>query len=335
MFSKLFTPPKQPRKAQLSDFLKPASSFFGDITPPSSPAQTFVERVSFTPSPLATTAHHSEEFSTNENEQTAHPSNCSCCPTCTREPEGNSNPKKHGPTTFSQLRSRFQDRQYSVNLIYTQTGHGRRGKDCTCGNQGCKLRFQSQIGLVDRIQDGLLANWGPSASRSDRKNNLYVDLLVGKQLNEATGKLEQNWIIDGQPVCYNFYLAARGYTHEFVRRRRNLMEKNGSTIGSINDYMEATQRQSTQPKKEHFLAWLRNYAHTVGDHMPDENATVLPYGKFEGVWSEYKVEMDRRNEEWCCYSYACRIFNEEVPDIRLVRHKGAFVCCKICTSYQM
>ena len=143
MFSKLFTPPKQPRKAQLSDFLKPASSFFGDITPPSSPAQTFVERVSFTPSPLATTAHHSEEFSTNENEQTAHPSNCSCCPTCTREPEGNSNPKKHGPTTFSQLRSRFQDRQYSVNLIYTQTGHGRRGKDCTCGNQGCKLRFQS------------------------------------------------------------------------------------------------------------------------------------------------------------------------------------------------
>ena len=85
-------------------------------------------------------------------------------------------------------------------------------------------------------------------------------------MNEATGKLEQNWIIDG----------ARGYTHEFVRRRRNLMEKNGSTIGSIDDYMEATQRQSTQPKKEHFLAWLRNYAHTVGDHMhmPDENATI-------------------------------------------------------------
>ena len=47
MFSKLFTPPEQPRKAQLSDFLKPASKFFGDITPPSSPAQTFVEQVNF------------------------------------------------------------------------------------------------------------------------------------------------------------------------------------------------------------------------------------------------------------------------------------------------
>ena len=93
-------------------------------------------------------------------------------------------------------------------------------------------------------------------------------------------------------------------------------------------------KRTHNPKKNiSFVA--HKFTHTVGDHMPDENATVLPYGKFEGVWSEYKVEMDRRNEEWCCYSYACRIFNEEVPDIRLVRHKGAFVCCKICTSYQM
>ena len=27
--------------------------------------------------------------------------------------------------------------------------------------------------------------------------------------------------------------------------------------------------------------WLTNYAQT-GDHMPDENATVFPYGTFEG-----------------------------------------------------
>ena len=65
--------------------------------------------------------------------------------------------------------------------------------------------------------------------------------------------------------------------------------------------------------------------------MPDDNAKVLPYGKFEGVRSDYKVEIERRNEAWCCYSYICHI----VPDIWFVRHQGAFVRCKICTSYQM
>ena len=32
-----------------------------------------------------------------------------------------------------------------------------------------------------------------------------------------------------------------------------LMEKNGATIASINNDMEATQKQNTQPKKEHFF----------------------------------------------------------------------------------
>ena len=68
------------------------------------------------------------------------------------------------------------------------------------------------------------------------------------------------------------------------------MEKNGSTIGSIDDYMEATQRQSTQPKKEHFLAWLRNYAHTVGDHMPDENATCFRMGNLKGCGVSTKLK---------------------------------------------
>ena len=55
MFSKLITPPREPRKAQLSDFLKPVSRFFGDITPPCpSTIQSSVEPVSFTPSPTAT-----------------------------------------------------------------------------------------------------------------------------------------------------------------------------------------------------------------------------------------------------------------------------------------
>jgi hypothetical protein len=68
--------------------------------------------------------------------------------------------------------------------------------------------------------------------------------------------------------------------------------------------------------------------------MPNEECIVLPYPKFEGVFIEYNQEMHNRNEAACHYSYACRIFAEEVENIRLVRSKGAFVCCKVCTSYQ-
>ena len=95
-----------------------------------------------------------------------------------------------------------------------------------------------------------------------------------------------------------------------------------------------TSRASASPKKEHFIAWLKTFSEKVGDYMPNEECIVLPYPKFEGVFMEYNQEMHNRNEAACHYSYACRIFAEEVENIRLVRSKGAFVCCKVCTSYQ-
>ena len=267
---------------------------------------------------------------------TENASGCSCCFSGQHVPGlDEQQPKKHGPTATSDLKKRYQDRQYVVNLIYTETSHGRRGKDCTCANKSCKLLFQKQIGSVERIQKDLLANWGPLSTRKDRKDNLYTDLLVGQQHNPTTGKLEQHWLVDGHAVCYNFYLKARGYTHEYVRRRRVLLKQEDVTHGSIDAYIESTKSGTSPHKKEQFVSWLTDYATTVGDYMPNEVAVVLPYSKFEGVWMEYKFEMQRRDESWCCYSYACRIFNEEIANIRLVRTKGTFVSCKVCTSYQM
>ena len=76
-----------------------------------------------------------------------------------------------------------------------------------------------------------------------------------------------------------------------------------------------------------FLSWWLHAGR--GKHCP-----AVP--KFEGVWLEYKQEKSRRQEnDWLCYSYACRIFFEEISNIRLVRSKGTHVCCKVCTSYQM
>ena len=45
-----------------------------------------------------------------------------------------------------------------------------------------------------------------------------------------------------------------------------LMEKNGATIASINNDMEATQKQNTQPKKEHFFRGSQIYTHCWRSH---------------------------------------------------------------------
>ena len=87
-------------------------------------------------------------------------------------------------------------------------------------------------------------------------------------------------------------------------------------------------------KKENFIAWLKVFAEKVGDCMPDEEAIILPYPKFEGVCLEYKQEKARQKEDYCHYSYSCCIFHEDISNIRLVRQKGSFVCCKVCTSCQ-
>ena len=45
-----------------------------------------------------------------------------------------------------------------------------------------------------------------------------------------------------------------------------LMEKNGATIASINNDMEATQKQNTQPKTEHFFRGSQIYTHCWRSH---------------------------------------------------------------------
>ena len=187
---------------------------------------------------------------------------------------------------------------------------------------------------MQRIHDGLVANWGPTASKKDRRSNLLQDLLVGQQYDDSSGKMSQKWFIDGQKVCYNFYLAATGFSHHYVHKHKKLLANNhGVTAASIDYFVSVPRKNNRSTKKDDFIAWLTEYASSVGDYMPDEESIVLPYPNFKGVWLEYKQEKSRRQEnDWLCYSYACRIFFEEISNIRLVRSK---VCCKVCTSYQM
>ena len=84
----------------------------------------------------------------------------------------------------------------------------------------------------------------------------------------------------------------------------------GAILPSVIDYANNHGHGSKKvfcTKKEQFIAWLQVFSERVGDFMPDEECIVLPYPKFEGVYLEYKQEMDRRDEESCQYSYCCRM----------------------------
>ena len=108
-----------------------------------------------------------------------------------------------------------------------------------------------------------------------------------------------------------FILQLQGSHHlVYVHKHKKLLANNhGVTAASIDDFVSVPRKNNSSTKKDDFIAWLTEYASSVGDYMPDEESIVLPYPKFEGVRLEYKQEKSRRQEnDWLCYSYARRIF---------------------------
>ena len=152
-------------------------------------------------------------------------------------------------------------------------------------------------------------------TRASHKLGLFSFLFGQKK---STGKLEQNRFIDGQPACYNFFQAARSR-----QWRKTVLPLHRSIM-----IWKQLKNRTHNPKKN-----ISFVAHKLCTHCGRSHATMqkcFHMGNLKecGVTTKLKL---RRNEAWCCYSYACRI----VPDIWFVRHQGAFVRCKICTSYQM
>ena len=54
-----------------------------------------------------------------------------------------------------------------------------------------------------------------------------------------------------------------------------------------------------------FIIWLRSFEETVGGYIPDEDAAILAYPNFEGVFLEFDMEMQHRQESSSFYSYEC------------------------------
>ncbi|CAM9955529.1 unnamed protein product, partial [Heterosigma akashiwo] len=134
--------------------------------------------------------------------------------------------------------------------------------------------------------------------------------------------------------CFNFYLRATGHLKAWAHNKISEF-KSESTASTFDGEKRSIYTRSTD-KRMKFLVWLEEFAHEVADKLPDENAWVLPYRRFEGVYDEYKQDMysANRHNEVCCYSYAIHIFNTEKEDIRLTRDKSNFARCKFCESLQ-
>ena len=80
--------------------------------------------------------------------------------------------------TASTLKARYQDFMYALKLVCHEIGGVYKGRDCTCGE--CKKFFKDNPLYIDKIREGLLANWGPNTNRKDRRANLFQDILVGR-----------------------------------------------------------------------------------------------------------------------------------------------------------
>lgn len=90
-------------------------------------------------------------------------------------------------------------------------------------------------------------------------------------------------------------------------------------------------------KGDSFTAWLRNWADSVADKMPDRQVQVLPCTDFHTVYLEYVADLTQRNDSHRIVSeaHARRLFHStENSDILLHREKGAFATCDICASYR-
>ena len=236
-------------------------------------------------------------------------------------------------STNKALKERYTDPNYVPSLIYGETGRIRSWKDCSCGK--CKDIFKNEPDLMQDIRRHLEFNWGEGATGEDRLEHLNQDLMVGISL-DGKGGARQEYFIAGRKVCYNFYLAARGYNHSWVSTWSTKWFEEEKTLLSTLNARGQRNKAPSAAKKLSFAAWLRVFAQTFGDKMSDATGIALPYRRLEGIYLEYKKEMIERGlgqQDYCSYSYACQVFNE-MDDIRLARRRGTLPGCKICTAYQ-
>ena len=83
-------------------------------------------------------------------------------------------------------------------------------------------------------------------------------------------------------------------------------------MGGVLKDRKLSERKSVQKKSE-VKAWLILFARHIGDKLPDEQVTVLPYRQIKPIWVEYKDDLlagEGFFGQPCKLSHFRAIFNE-------------------------
>jgi hypothetical protein len=237
------------------------------------------------------------------------------------------------------LKDRYLNPMYVYKLLHLDVleeydGGARKICHSNCPHN-CKAKFKYD---ANGLQNELKKWWGDDSGNNTRTAMLMEDLKDWSVKSEG-GPEEVRWFILNRQVCRNFYLRARGMTHETVRKlTKQLFEDNCAFLSVLGDTHESKELKRS-PKRDEIVAWLSLFANHVGDKLPDEDITVLPYRSLSGVYDEYVEDLNSESggtlKAPAKPAYFYRVFANESAGlkIRLQRNTGTFVTCKLCDAY--
>ena len=236
------------------------------------------------------------------------------------------------------LRARYTSQNYAAKLVgcdsLDEYDNGSAPTCCKSCCFDCKSHF---FGDLNSLKEELKVWWGPDSSQAKRLGLLHDDILKGFQFSsEPNGKDLQRWFILGKEVCKIFYLRARGMQKSTVNTYcKDFLAGRVTYLGAVARDKKHDNAQERSPKRHSITVWLQAFAKVVGDKLPEEAVTVLPFRRLRALHEEYFDDMNMLGFEPAKQRHFDAVFNEVSNElkIRLCRDTGSFVTCNVCDAY--
>lgn len=242
-------------------------------------------------------------------------------------------------SSAEKLRARFVSDLYIFKLLNSKCiEEYDRGQRPVCHancSHNCQHKFKYD---ADVLKQEMQVWWGEATNNTNRVARLYDD-LKDWSIKKEDGSYEIRWFIDNREVCRNFYLRARGMQHETVRKLTNQFLKEKRTYLSAVCDKQIPKDDKQAPLRDEIVAWMSIFCKHVGDKLPDQQITVLPYRSLAAVYEEYVDDLNSVGSlafgKPAKSSHFYDIFAKESANmkVRLSRDSGNFVNCKICDAY--
>jgi hypothetical protein len=236
------------------------------------------------------------------------------------------------------LQKRYLQESYVSTLLMCQR-HPEydAGKRKICSGK-CKHDCQQKFSM-EELREQLQEWWGETTDSNSRATLLAENLIKGFTI-QKDGISEQKYLINEKIVCRNFFLRARGIQNQMLYlQEKNIADDRSSVTASIfKDHVNSTKSADKALKTNEMVAWLRLFADSVGDKMPDEDITVLPYQQIKPIYEEYIDDIQAASGtfgEPLKQTHFYNTFNKvcSTLKLRLARSTGSFVVCTVCDAY--